>query len=304
MRPSAWSHWIHRLRVEENALVIVGHLENNKIITAGVDNVEQAAVTRMVAVLYVANRVAVLGSDSVPITKSTINGNVRRTAGHRRRADAFKAPGPASQLIVVVVSMSTAHWFDISTVFLCVFVDKKTSSVIAVVTAVAVPLWKTGRNPFVPARYENKLGIDVQHSTLPLLFKVQATVHRIWRKVPTARMPASAHCPGFVAEGSRPHDAWQGVLSNTDTYLLGLTLTVIEHVLRIDLEPAPLVLLAWSRPVIGNGLTEGKKPENLRFVNELLVGEKKRLSVPQEPQLLPSTRLVQVNPKLVHNFPR
>ena len=95
----------------------------------------------------------------------------------------------------------------------------------------------------------------------------------------------------------------QGVLGHPYAHLLRLAPAVGEDVLRIDLEPAPLVRPARPGPVIRHRPAEREEAQHPRVLDELLVREQQRFALPDKPKVLPEPRFIQVSPKPIGHRP-
>ena len=165
------------------------------------------------------------------------------------------------------------------------------------------PICVAAGDPFIPAGDKDELWVFLQ-SAPPLLLKIKSQLYGLRAQVSLTRMPAPAHRAGFVAHWGRPWRVGQGVLRHAHAHLLIFVLCVRKNVLRIHFQPAPLVRTGGSNPVIGHRTAKGKESKHFRVLDELLVGQQERLAFPEEPQLFPQPRLVEVAPKLVCDCPR
>src|SRR5207245_8314356 len=68
--------------------------------------------------------------------------------------------------------------------------------------------------------------------------------------------------------------------------------------------PAPLVRTARALPVIRHTAAEGEETQKLLIFDEFLVRQQQRLALPEEPQILPQARLIQIAPELVRDRAR
>src|SRR5436309_2489354 len=174
---------------------------------------------------------------------------------------------------------------------------------VAILICVRDPLCITNSDPFVPARHEYGVGVNFQR-TLPLFLKVQSEIYSSWPFILFSIMPAPAHCARFVTHGCRTWRVRQGILCHTYAYLLCFALCIAEDMLRIGFQPAPLVRTARALPVIRHTAAEGEETQKLLILDEFLVRQQQRLALPEEPQIPPQARLIQIMPELVSNRPR
>src|SRR5438445_6494786 len=174
---------------------------------------------------------------------------------------------------------------------------------VAILICVRAPLCITAGYPFVPARDKDEVRVDFQR-TLPLFLKVQSEIYSSWPFILFSIMPASAHRARFVTHGCRTWRVRQGILCHTYAYLLCFALCIAEDMLRIGFQPAPLVRTARALPVIRHTAAEGEETQKLLIFDEFLVRQQQRLALPEEPQILPQARLIQIAPELVRDRAR
>jgi len=203
----------------------------------------------VVAPGLIADVIAKLGGHIVPLVEAPIEVDCHRRPGCGRPADALVAPDVGDELVVVAVAVAAPHGLDVAAVLLIELVHEHHGRFDA------GELVEPHGDPLIPAGDEHEPGVLLERP-LPLLGEVQAEVHGAGPGVARAVVEAP---PLGVRLTHRSEAVPHGVLGHTDGHLLLLAARVREHVLRVDLEPAPHVGPRRAGEVAGLRGAEGEE---------------------------------------------
>src|SRR5207245_9799533 len=94
--------------------------------------VNEIAIAFMLAVERFSNSITIFGLDVLPVLERTIHRDSAGTRGLWRPADAFESAHPARQLIVIIITVASAHRLAIAAVFLGIFIYEETAGMVAI----------------------------------------------------------------------------------------------------------------------------------------------------------------------------
>ncbi len=168
------------------------------------------------------------------------------------------------------------------------------------------PVLVAACHPLIPAGNEYELRVELE-CPVPLLGEVQAVHVRVGPAVVALALGvAAAVTVGQIERRAMAAARIAGVLGYTDRYLLIASAGKWNvAMLRVDLQPPPLIRSRWSVDVVGLAGPEREELADLTsklrlclvagHIGEVVgIGHDERLTLPEEPQVAPLAGLVEV----------